>query len=289
MHDGGLQQAQVLLLVPPRRDILEIDRHPFGRGIHTDLQPQPGALVERLEHNKPPLLRRPAKLRGERAGLPFLAHLPDRASQVLGQGALQQPVRVTVAIGEAEIVIQGEQRLADAFNHAVQPRARQPQLQRGHHLPRQHVERLLLHLRQAPGPRVQHAQRSQRQALARKQRRTGIEPQRRRASDQRVIFEPRLQAHIRHLQQARLQQQFAGGGIFQRHLAPVQSRGRFAPQALPVHQADQRHRGLAQPGGQPGDVIKLSLRRRIQHAIAPQCGEARGFVGGRRMGCHGLP
>ena len=154
------------------------------------------------------------------------------------------------------------------------------QFQLHDHLVAQNPQRLDLLPRQLSRLPVHHAERPDGQAAGRgHQRHPCIETDVRTAGDQGVPGKPGVHRRIRHDEQVCLREGVRGKGGIARSLRDVQPDPRLEPVAVRVHQAHQRHRGLADLGSQTGQVVEGFLGWRVEDVVSSQRLESIDFVG----------
>ena len=98
-----------------------------------------------------------------------------------------------------------------------------PQLQQGHHLPRQSLHRGLLLGGELPGLAINGAECAQSEAVRVGQRKTGIEAYVRRARNQGAVRKPRILQRIPHDQRLRLENRVSAKGHVARRLLLIQA------------------------------------------------------------------
>ena len=153
------------------------------------------------------------------------------------------------------------------------------QFQVCHHLPAQHAQRLFLGFGQLPGHTVNDAERAQRLAFGRQQRRTRIKTDAGIAGDEGIVGKALVRGRVRHDEEVRLVQGVRAKGHVARRFAGRQPGLRFEPLPFLVHQRNQRNGRLADVGRERGQIVERLLRQCVQQLVAPERFQARGFVG----------
>ena len=155
------------------------------------------------------------------------------------------------------------------------------QVELGHHLACQHLERLPLQRRQLAGLVVQHAQRPDRQTLGRDQRRAGIEPQVRVAQHQRVVRRARVGVGVADLEIAVGQDRMAADRFLDPRLPGAHPGFRLEELSVGVHQADHGHRHAADRRRQLDDVVEHLFALGVQNVVFRERGKPFGLAGMR--------
>ncbi len=134
---------------------------------------------------------------------------------------------------------------------------------------------------------VDDAQRAQRVAFGRTQRRARIEADERVAHHERVVVEAHVFFRVAHLHDALAEDGVAAERGVAAGVRAAEADGRLEPLPLRVDERDERHRHVEEPGGETGEAVESCLRGRVEHREPPQRLEPLRFISGNRWGLHG--
>ncbi len=203
--------------------------------------------------------------RGEKLGLGARGLLGDAAGMIeLTAGALE--------IGDDDILALDEAAQLEGVYDVT--------LQRG--------ERLQLAGSQLTGFAIGDAERAERPAIVRDERRAGIEADIGVFEDGGVIVETRVRLRIGHDEKilVRLADDVGAQGGLTRAFGTRDADLGLEPLALGVDECDERDGRPADLGGELRDLVVVGLGRRIQNAERTEHGYAFGIVGGNGRGQH---
>jgi hypothetical protein len=143
-------------------------------------------------------------------------------------------------------------------------------------LARQRPQRVRLRRREAARARhtVDDAERADRHALRRPQRRAGVETDMRGAGHQGVGARARVGGEVRNHQQVRLDQRMDAHRLAERRLAGAEADAGLEPLPLGADEAHERRRRIADQAGDLHDVVELGLRRGVENVVARESLEA---------------
>ncbi len=118
--------------------------------------------------------------------------------------------------------------------------------------------------------------------FGRAQRRRGVKADLRRAGDERVVGKAGIPGGVGHHDGRRGRQPMGAERDVTAGLACLEPERGLEPLPLVVHERDQRDRCPADVRRQRREVVEGLLRRRVEHVVFAEHGEAGRFVGGAR-------
>ena len=129
---------------------------------------------------------------------------------------------------------------------------------------------------------VHHAKRPQPDAVARAQRRPGVEPDVRRIDDVRIVDETRVRLRVGHHQHRVLQDGVRAKRAFAAVLAHPQPEAGLAPEPVFVQQRDGGHRHVEKPRRDARDPVERALGGCVEDLVFAQFRQTLWLVLGRR-------
>ena len=129
---------------------------------------------------------------------------------------------------------------------------------------------------------VQDTERTERMAVGGEQRRAGIKSDVGMARDQRVAGKARVGEGVgddEHF--LRSEQRLRAKSLVPGNFAEFETVLGFEPDAVSVHQSNERHGRAADQRRQPRQLVERGFGRGVEHPQTVQRGEAVGFIGGK--------
>jgi hypothetical protein len=154
-----------------------------------------------------------------------------------------------------------------------------PPLKQPHRVPAQDGERPPLIRPEAARPAVDHAQRAERLAARRHQRRAGVEADVGLGDEQGIVGEARIGSGVRHDEQTALEDGVPAERHRARRLGEICADARLEPLAMLVDERQQRDRRLADERRQRRQIVERLLGRGIEDVVTAERLEAARLVG----------
>ena len=146
-------------------------------------------------------------------------------------------------------------------------------LKLAHDLPAEQAQRLGLPGAERTRRAVQDAQRAQRPALGRHQRRSGVEARARAPLEKWIGGKTLIPRRVLDDEQIAASDGLAAERTGPWRAGQLESEVRLEPKPRLVNDRNQRHRRGANAGGQPRQVVECRLGRRVEHGIAAERGQ----------------